>query len=264
MDTLSGFLTFERLVIVYAAAFVIIALTAASPAARPRATAAAVGLLLAVLVVATYGQAPLRLVAPHVYLLIGYWLPGLVVKGRRLNAFGLAFEGWLLRTDAVLRPRLPGLPPRIIWPMELAYLFCYPLVPLAFVLVWARGAPEDLERFWLLVLSAGYACYATLPWLLSRPPRVLQPAPPEPGGVRRLNALVLGQFSHHWNTFPSGHVAVSAAAAVGLWQVWPGAGLVIGALALAVGVGAAAGRYHYVVDVAAGAVVAAVAAVLPW
>ena len=55
--------------------------------------------------------------------------------------------------------------------VELAYLLCYPLVPLSFAVVWLKGSPGDIERFWLTVLVAGYGCYATLPWLVSRPPR---------------------------------------------------------------------------------------------
>jgi hypothetical protein len=253
---------FEWLAASYAAAFVIVAMAVGTSDGRAHAAAVATGLLLAVLLVAGYGPLPLRLTAPLVYLLVGYWLPGLVVRGRRMDAFSLAFESWLRRSDAAVRPRLPAVPIRLTWPLELAYLFCYPLVPLAFVLAWARGGTADLSRFWLLVLSAGYACYVTLPWLLSRPPRVVDPLPAEPGAVRAVNRLVLGRFSHTWNTFPSGHVAVSCAAAIGVWPVWPSAGATIGALALGVGIGAAAGRYHYVIDVVAGIAVAAALAVL--
>jgi membrane-associated phospholipid phosphatase len=255
---------FEWLAGAYASAFVIVALVVASVEGRLRATTMAAGLLLGVLIVATQGSLRLRLMAPHVYLLVGYWLPGLIVRGRVMKAFDFAFESWLRRSDAAIRPRLPALPAWLSWPLELAYLFCYPLVPLAFLLVWARGTTEDVARLWLLVLSAGYACYATLPWMLSRPPRALEAGPHGPGGVRALNRFVLGRFSHTWNTFPSGHVAVTAAAAFVVWQVWPSAGVVVGVLALGVGLGAAAGRYHYVVDVVAGLLVAALAVLTGW
>jgi membrane-associated phospholipid phosphatase len=253
---------FEWLVAAYATAFVVIALAVAPRGGRGRAAAMAGGLLLGVLLVAGSGSLLLRLTAPLVYLLVGYWLPGLVVAERRMHARDRAFESWLRRSDAAIRPRLPALPAGLVWPLELAYLFCYPLVPVAFVLVAIRGSSEDLVRFWLLVLSAGYACYVTLPWLLSRPPRVAEPAPAEPGAVRALNRFVLGRFSHTWNTFPSGHVAVSVAAATAVWVVWPVAGGLVGLLALGVGVGAAAGRYHYVLDVLAGVLVSVVIGLL--
>lgn len=255
---------FEWLVLGYAAASAAFTLLAAPRVNRLSAVLVALTLLLAVCLVAAFASLQLRLVAPHLYLLAGYWLPGLMVRGRPMDAFSRSFEAWLLRTDAVLRPWLPRLPSGVTWVLELAYLFCYPLVPLALVLVWFRGTVDDMGRLWLLVLSAGYACYATLPWLLSRPPRVVGAAAEEPGGPRALNALVLGRFSHQWNTFPSGHVAVSVGAAISVWHVWPGAGLLVGALALAVALGAAAGRYHYVIDVGAGLVVALLLAVITW
>ena len=255
---------FEWLVLGYAATFTLVALAVARRPSRVRAMAVALGLCVAVHVVARYGTLDLRLFAPHLYLLVGYWLPGLVVHGRDVPASSRWFEAWLLRTDAALRPRAPEPPERVAALLELGYLFCYPLVPLAFVLVQASGSVEDVARFWLLVLSAGYGCYATLPWLLSRPPRVVTTSPVEARGVRVLNTLVLGQFSHHWNTFPSGHVAVSVGAAVGVWHAWPAAGLFVGALALGVALGAAVGRYHYVIDVIAGVAVAVALAVITW
>ena len=71
---------------------------------------------------------------------------------------------------------------------------------------------------------------------------------------------MLDRLSHQLNTFPSGHVAVSVAAALGVSAVSLPAGIAIGASALGVGVGAITGRYHYVVDVVAGAAVGVLAA----
>ena len=147
--------------------------------------------------------------------------------------------------------------------VEVAYLFCYPLVPIAFVLAWRAGTPSDLERFWTAVLVSGFLCYATLPWLLSRPPRMLAAAAAVPG-VQRLNVFVLRHASHGWNTFPSGHVAVSWAAAWSLWHMWPAAGVGIAIVAAAISVGAAAGGYHYVIDVLAGWLIAVAVGVITW
>jgi membrane-associated phospholipid phosphatase len=77
--------------------------------------------------------------------------------------------------------------------------------------------------------------------------------------VTRVNRFVLGRVSHHLNTFPSGHVAVSVAAAISAGRVWPAAGVVLGAVAAAVAVGAVVGRYHYLADAVLGAALGAAA-----
>jgi len=71
---------------------------------------------------------------------------------------------------------------------------------------------------------------------------------------------VLNRMSHRLNTFPSGHVAVTIAAALSLWPVSPPAAAVVGAIAGGVAVGAVTGRYHYVLDVLAGALVGVLSA----
>lgn len=194
---------------------------------------------------------------PHGYLVLGYWLPGILAPS---VSHPTAFETWLVRSDAALRPRLPAVPPVLTPLVELAYLVCYPLVPVAFAIVWARGEDDDVARFWVAVLLAGYACYGSLPWLVSRPPRIVEGAMPIPGHrVAAANAFVLGRVSHQLTTFPSGHVAVSSAAAGALMAVSAPGGLIVGAVAAAIAIGAVAGRYHYVIDVVLGLFVAAVA-----
>jgi hypothetical protein len=257
---------FEWLVLVHAAALVLA--SAAAPRVVRRLTVVVGAAVLAALVpaVAWGGASALRLfLAPHVYLVSGYWLPALLLnEASRSGVPGGRFEAWLVRSDARLRPWLPGVPRRLVSTVELAYLLCYPLVPVSLGLVWWRGETADVGRFWLSVLAAGFACYGTLPWLVSRPPRATAGTGPEPRSVGALNAFVLGRFSHRWNTFPSGHVAVSVAAAWSVWEIWPAAGAAVGGLAAAVAVGAGAGRYHYVMDVFAGVVVALLAAMVTW
>jgi len=134
---------------------------------------------------------------------------------------------------------------------EIAYLLCYPLVPAAFAVVFVLGTRSDITRFWIAVLLAGYACYGSLPWTAARPPRLI--SAPDPIFFARANAAVLGRVSHNMNTFPSGHVAVSLAAALVVCSVsaaW-GAGFLV--VAGAVAVAAVRGRYHYLVDVLVGA-----------
>jgi hypothetical protein len=214
---------------------------------------------MAAVVLARTAPAAVRLLAPQFYLIAGYWLPALIVDAMPREPVPSRFERALQRTDLFLRPRLPGVLPWIAVLCETAYLLCYPIVPLALALVWVQGGGEAVPRFWMTVVMAGFACYVTLPWLLSRPP-----AREGLGAMtlRRVNRHVLARVSHTWTTFPSGHVAVSWAAAVAVWRVSPASGVMLAIVACGVSVGAAAGRYHYVIDVLLGGIVAAVALVI--
>ena len=145
--------------------------------------------------------------------------------------------------------------------LEVGYLFCFPLVPAALAAVWLAGSPADVASFWTVVLTAGYVCYITLPWLVSRPPRLIDGLAEgrRSSPVNRANVFVLGRVSHHLNTFPSGHVAVSVAAAISAGTVWPLAGAVLGIIAAGVALAAVTGRYHYFVDVVLGVVLGVIA-----
>lgn len=248
---------FERLAAAY---FVVVAvsawLTDAPRARRLRATLYA-GLVLALLGAAAW-RAPstLRVWLPHAYLVFGYWLPAVVTRGVEHPRF----EAWLQRTDERIAVRIVRRRPSwLSHYLELAYLFCYPLVPAAFALVFARGASPDVDRFWEAVLLSGYACYVTLPWLTSRPPRLLLAATDAARGVAAVNAFMLGRVSHQLTTFPSGHAAVSVASALSVASVSGAAGLVFGLLAASIAVAAVVGRYHYTIDVLLGVLVGVVA-----
>jgi membrane-associated phospholipid phosphatase len=241
---------------------------AAAPVAWQRrllVSAVAVGVTMMVALVAGMNSLLLRDWAPHFYLVAGYWLPGLLVAR---SAETTRFEQWLVRSDLILRRRLGAIPRALAPITELAYLLCYPLIPVACAVVWTRGTDADLERFWVAVLAAGYACYVSLPWLVSRPPRLIPHAAPTsialpvPPALASANVFVLGRVSHELNTFPSGHVAVSGAAAAMLAPVSPVIAAIIGVMAIVIAVGAVAGRYHYVVDVLFGFAVAAGAVAL--
>lgn len=169
------------------------------------------------------------------------------------------FERWLAACDVRMRGSIPRLPSPLVHLTELAYLLCYPLIPVSCALIFVFGTPADIARFWIAVLIAGYACYMSLPWLVSRPPRLCDAANAGSTRVSAVNALVLQRVSHQLNTFPSGHVAVAMAAAAVVLSVFPAAGMLIMFVAIAIAVGAVIGRYHYVVDVCWGVVVAAVA-----
>ena len=255
--------TFEWLVVCYCSAW-LLAGAVLQVHRRALVIAGSSSALLVVALASSFGSSALRFWLAHAYLVAGYLLPALTVNVSEAQAVDAStrFESWLVGTDRALRPWLPPIPSTVAGLAEVAYLLCYPLVPISFGLVWMRGTIDDVDRFWATVLSAGFACYASLPWLLSRPPRVLEASPAKRGGVSGLNVRVLNRLSHQWNTFPSGHVAVSCAASWSVTAVWPAAGVPLGILAAAVAVGAAAGRYHYVVDVLLGVLIAAAAAMV--
>jgi membrane-associated phospholipid phosphatase len=192
-----------------------------------------------------------RLWMPFLYIAVGYWIPVPLVG----YVDGGSFESSLRRTDAAAR-RIGCAPPAWLTPaLELGYLACFPLVPIAFAAVSIAGSVADVARFWAAVLTAGLVCYGTLPWLVSRPPRLLESTlVASRARSIRLNLFVLHRVSHHLNTFPSGHVAVSVAGALSVARVWPEAGAVLGVVAAGVATGAVTGRYHYVPDVILGAI----------
>ena len=246
---------YEWLVVAYFSALMLAGwLRPVDSLSRRQAASLGSAVVLTVFVVAITGSPAVRAWGPIVYLFAGYWMPALLVTAAKEQPF----ETWLARADTDLRRFLPRVPEALAPLLELAYLLCYPLVPLSFAVVWIQGGPMDVERFWLAVLLSGYACYVTLPWLISRPPRARQPHGTR-GRIRHLNAHVLARWSHQFNTFPSGHVAVAAAAAVGAGFVSAPAGVAIGAVVAAIAVGAAAGGYHFVIDVILGLIVAAAA-----
>lgn len=253
--------TFEYLA---AADFLLIGLLAPFSGAPPRRWVAvgvmAIGLAAAVVAMAVF-SVKVRGWMGHAYLVAGYWLPALLVA-RQPGAF----ESWLrsaesraARTVGVAEPTRSAL---LSAGAEMAYLCAYPLVPAAFVTVSINGSAADVDRFWTSVLGAGYLCYVSLPWLVSRPPRAIEETVPIGSHVRTVNLHVLDRFSHGWNTFPSGHVAVAFAAALLARDVAPAAGMAFAVVALGVAAGAVVGRYHYLIDALAGVAVAGLAYVI--
>ena len=148
-------------------------------------------------------------------------------------------------------------PRPVIELLELAYLCCYPMVPIGFACLYVAGLREESDRFWTAVLLAVFGCYGVLPWLPTRPPRAIEGAPMRSSGlVRRVNLRVLGLASIQLNTFPSGHAAASLATALAVGARLPLVGLPLGLLALAIAIGSVVGRYHYAADALAGAALA--------
>jgi membrane-associated phospholipid phosphatase len=232
---------------------------------RRRVIGTGMAVVIAVVTLASFGTSAAlwRDGMPLVYILLGYWLPALLVTStnqaveRRLLALD---RRWLGENVATISERAPR---AVIELLELAYLFCYPMVPIGFACLYVAGLHEELDKFWTAVLLAAFGCYGVLPWLPTQPPRAIEGAPMRwSGPVRRLNVRVLGLASVQLNTFPSGHAAASLATALAVGARLPLAGLPLGLLALAIATGSVVGRYHYAADALAGAALALFAFVI--
>lgn len=254
-------LPFELLSAVFFAA---LAIAAMAWHRRPQAWLALIlsaALIAVIAAISRTAPTALRAWAGHLYLVAAYRIPGLLATANP----GTWFEEWLVRSDVGWRSYVTAFPGWLAHLCELAYLLCYPLVPVSFLVVWIHGDGAYVTRFWMAVLGAGFACYGPLPWLVSRPPRLVSGDTTPKQGIARANAFVLDRMSHRLNTFPSGHAAVSVASALSVWSVSPAAGIVISLIAMGVAIGAVTGRYHYVVDVLAGVVVGLLATlVVSW
>jgi membrane-associated phospholipid phosphatase len=151
--------------------------------------------------------------------------------------------------------------------LELAYVFCYPVVPLSLAALFVSGYRQEADTYWTVVLASAYPCYALLPFVQLLPPRLAEKtddAARQGRGLRQLNLWLVRHITHEANTFPSGHVAASAAIALVLLRFTPIAGAVFALIALGIAVGCVAGRYHYAIDVAAALLLAGSMFVLVW
>ena len=202
------------------------------------------------------------------------WLPAALV----LLVYWKAGE-FFMKVDQRFQDRLEGIDARMVAPLlhclsrrrvgmwiaaflELAYLLCYPMIPMSIGTLYLLRLGRYADSFWTVVLVSTYLCYGVLPFLQTLPPRMLveswlEPLPPS--SVRRFNLWILRHASIHANTFPSAHVAASTGAALVVTSLapWP-AGLVFLAMALGIAVGTFAGRYHFAADAVGGSAVAVI------
>jgi PAP2 superfamily len=143
--------------------------------------------------------------------------------------------------------------------LELAYLFCYPLVPLGIVVLYLSDKKELVNDYWSIVLFSTYFCYVLLPFIQMLPPRMLNSNSeknPNPDRIRLLNLNILDNLSIQVNTFPSAHVASTIAASLALLSSLPVAGFLFLIISLSIACGAVLGRYHYAADAVLGILIA--------
>lgn len=136
--------------------------------------------------------------------------------------------------------------------LELAYLMVYPLIPLGVAALYIAGMRHHADYYWVVVLLATYTCFAVTPFVPALPPRVLSGYDMfeiPPNSLRALNRWVLRRASIQAITFPSAHVASSAAATLVLLRLEPRVGLVFLWVAISIAVATVVGGYHYAADV---------------
>ncbi len=144
--------------------------------------------------------------------------------------------------------------------LELAYLGCYVVVPPAFVTVWTSPSNRSSGSGWLCCCPGSLLHHAAVAGQSSPTAIRRHRSPRRPASPHSISPL--SSVSHRLNTFPSGHVAVATAVALTVLPVSIGAGVLFGIVAVGIALGAAAGRYHYGIDVLAGALVGVAAAIV--
>jgi hypothetical protein len=210
---------------------------------------------------------------PVALMLVPYWQ-----TGQFFRAPDAKIQRWLLRLDLRWLGRIAARSgtarTRIGLALEIAYVFCYPFVPLGLAALYLAGRRAHADFFWLVVLTASYLCYAITPFFPAMPPRdairfapashpipAASVAPADPGAGplnrgRRFNRWLQGWGSIHAISFPSAHVASALAVSLVLLRWMPVTGACFLAIAGCIAVAAVAGRYHYLLDVLLGAAVA--------
>jgi membrane-associated phospholipid phosphatase len=199
-----------------------------------------------------------RELAPSGYILAGYFLSGSLFASP-----STAMERWLIGWDRRLlgnpATRFATWPRALVASLELIYMGCFLLIPAgAIILAWS-GHAILVDRYWTMVMGAEFAAFAPLafiqtrpPWALERKPQLADPA------IHRLASQMVRHLTIRVNTFPSGHAAGSLAVALAVIGALPWTGGLLLVLAAGICVACVVGRYHYAVDVAAGAAVALV------
>ncbi|MCI0665057.1 MAG: phosphatase PAP2 family protein, partial [Acidobacteria bacterium] len=179
---------------------------------------------------------------PALLMLFVYWQSGrfFVRPNEWIQEFLLQLDEKYL--GPVLR-REPGksIPSWLANYLELAYLFCYPLVPLGIVVLYLSGKKYLADDYWSIVLLSTYICYVLLPFIQMLPPRMLNrksETTHDPDRIRLLNLNILDNLSIQVNTFPSAHVASTTAASLALVGSLPVPGIIFLVISLSIACGA--------------------------
>ena len=216
-------------------------------------TAVSIALLAAVPIVAAQAPPIVHAWGPLAYIGVGYYLTGwlFVAPSARLEAWLLDWDRRLLGDPTTRFARWPR---GIVAYLDVVYTFCFLLLPLGFAALILGGHADEGNRYWTMVAAADLGAFAPLSVFQTRPPWQLErPATLPAPRVHRMASLMVRKATIGANTFPSGHVAVSVAVAIGVIGSMPVTGMVLLALTATIAVGCVVGRYHYTIDTVAGA-----------
>src|SRR5438128_1216342 len=219
-------------------------------------TAASMVMIVSIGIIARTGSGIVRDWAPLVYILAGYYLSGslFVAPSPRLEAWLIGWDRQFLGDPTTRFARWPRW---VLSCLDIVYLFCFVLMPAGFAtLAWAARA-DLADRYWTMIVAAEFVSFAPLAFAQSRPPWAVERAPALPDRtIHQTASRIVRSVTIGANTLPSGHTAgsLSVAFAVVGTARWSGAVFLL--LALSIALACVVGRYHYIVDVAAGAVVA--------
>lgn len=209
---------------------------------------------------------------PLPFILAGYWSVDLFRNGAESPGFpesSIMLDGLLLH-EYGLQAAIEFLGPVVPFALEFCYSLLYALPPLAVGALYLGGQRKRVPVFLLVLLLAAFTTDMLMPLFPSADPRLAFPGqdlPARLSPVRSANLFLLDHLDIRLSVFPSGHVTVGLATAFGLWLAWPTrkrVGAAFFLVACAVALAAVYGRYHYTVDVLAGAAVSLAAAGVAW
>jgi len=253
----------ERLTLVYFGWLIVASFVRRLPASRRlQITGTSVVMILIVSVVARGADGVIRQWAALLYILVGYF-----ASGRFFVHSSETAEAWLMAWDR----RWFGDPPATFaaWPrllrlyLEIVYMGCFLLLPVGFAVLLLAGRADFADKYWTVLTATEFGAFAPLAVFETRPPWVLERRTAQSlGAVDRLAAYAVRNFTIGASTFPSGHAAASLGVAFALTSAVPATGWIVLPLALSICVACVSGRYHYVVDVLAGAALAIAVGVL--
>jgi membrane-associated phospholipid phosphatase len=224
------------------------------PAAR-RASITSLSLVLVAVIAMVARDAPgfARDWAPFLYVSVAYYLTGhlFITPSARLEAWLLKWDHRWLGDPTTRFARWPWW---LIAYLDVIYTLCFVLLPGGFAALALTGHASRANHYWTMVLAADLAAFAPLSVFQTRPPWAIEtPAVLAASRLHRLASHVVRNGTIGVNTFPSGHVAVTIAIAFGVMSSLPIAGVVLLLCAASIAVACVVGRYHYTVDVIAGA-----------
>jgi membrane-associated phospholipid phosphatase len=194
--------------------------------------------------------------APAAIILVGYYF-----SGRFFVTSSPALERWLMSWDHRLlgdpTTRFAAWPRPVLAYLDVVYIGCFLLIPAGLAALIATGQGHLADRYWTMVVAAEFGAFAPLSVFPTRPPWLVEEKAQLPDRtVHNLASQIVEHFTIRANTFPSGHVSGSFAIAFAVVGAVPWAGVGLLVLAISITIACVVGRYHYIADCVAGAMLA--------